>query len=441
MTNKALILDAVKEKQQKFFFERISLFFTVLVFTLILSVVVLYKIIYYLNAEGFSLWYVYSILAGTFLISRLPLAFMHKDAYEHAHEKDDTYIYPKLSIVIAAKDEEESIYKTIQACMESNYPSEIECIAVDDGSTDKTFSEMQRASAAWGGQKVIAISLGVNKGKREAMSEGVMLSKNEIIVFVDSDSFLDKGSLRLLVHHFSNNKIGAVSGNTGVANHCVNTLTKMQSIRYAISYDIFKSAESIFGVVTCCPGCFSAYRREAVMPVLSPWRNQMFMGTRSTFGDDRSLTNFVLRNWRVVYCESAKANTIVPERYMKFLKQQLRWKKSWIREGFVSSSFMWKKHPVAALSFYVNLILPTLGPIVVGWVLYMAIFHYNPLFLVTFLFGVITMGSLFGIFLSITQNEKYCFYMPLFSIFYTLVMIWQMPYALLTLKKTHWGTR
>jgi len=420
--------------------ERMNYFFALFVFILILSLVFLYKIIYFLHAEGFSLWYVYSFLAGVFLISRLPLSFIHDDADIHSHEVNKEYIYPNVSIVIAAKDEEESIYKTIQACMESDYKGNIECIVVDDGSTDKTYSEMQRAGQLWKG-KVLPISLGVNKGKREAMSEGILQSKNEIIVFVDSDSFLYPNAIQILTQHFSDKKVGAVSGNTGVANHCINTLTKMQSIRYAISYDIFKSAESLFGVVTCCPGCFSAYRREAIMPILSSWRNQMFMGTRSTFGDDRSLTNFVLRHWRIAYCESAKAITIVPEKYMKFLKQQLRWKKSWIREGFVSSSFMWKKHPVASLSFYINLILPTLGPIVVGWVIYMTIFHYNPFFLLTFLLGVITMGSLFGAFLYIIQKEKYWLYMPIFSIFYTLVMIWQMPYAILTLKKTHWGTR
>ena len=423
------------------FFEHVSYFFVVCIFAILLYVVFLYKIVYYLNAGVITFWYIYSLLAGTFLLSRLPLAFMHKDTYTRPHEKNDKYIYPKVSIIIAAKNEEESIYKTIRTCMESDYLAEIECIAVDDGSTDKTFSEMQRAAVAFGYDKVIAVSLGVNKGKREAMSEGMMRSKNEIIVFVDSDSFPNKEALKLLVHQFSDKKVGAVSGNTGVANHRINTLTKMQSIRYAISYDIFKSSESFFGVVTCCPGCFSAYRKKAVMPVLSRWRNQMFMGTRSTFGDDRSLTNFVLRDWKIVYCENAKAVTIVPEKYMQFLKQQLRWKKSWIREGFVSSSFMWKKHPVAALSFYINLILPTLAPFVVGWVLYMTISHYNPLFLATFLFGVITMGSLFGSFLYITQKEKYWFYMPLFSIFYTLIMIWQMPYAIVTLRKTHWGTR
>jgi hyaluronan synthase len=423
------------------FLKHVPVLLAACLFLFLLSIVALYKIVYYFNVESTNFWYIYSLLAGTFLVSRLPLAFMHKDSYANSYEKNDQYVYPNVSFIIAAKNEEESIFKTIETCMESDYPAEMECIAIDDGSTDKTFSEMQRASVVFGSEKVRAVTFGVNRGKREAMSEGARLSKNEIVVFVDSDSFLEKGALRLLIHHFSDKTVGAVSGNTGVANHCSNLLTKMQSIRYAVSFDIFKSAESYFGVVTCCPGCFSAYRMEAITPVLPLWRNQTFLGTRSTFGDDRSLTNFVLRDWKVVYCENAKATTIVPEKYMKFLKQQLRWKKSWIREGFVSSSFMWKKNPIAALSFYINLILPTLGPFVVGWVLYMTIAHYNLLFLVIFLFGVTTVGLLYSTFLFITQREKYWLYMPIFSIFYTLIMIWQMPYAILTLRKTHWGTR
>ena len=67
-----------------------------------------------------------------------------------------------------------------------------------------------------------------------------------------------------------------------------------------------KAAESVFSAVTCCSGCFSAYRREAIMPHLDWWENQTFLGVESTFGDDRSLTNCVLRDWKVRYEEKAR---------------------------------------------------------------------------------------------------------------------------------------
>lgn len=131
--------------------ERVGYLLALVVFIVILSQIVLYKVIYFYHAEGFSLWYIYSFLAGIFLVSRLPLSFVHDDADIHSHGIDKDYSYPDISIVIAAKNEEESIYKTIQACMDSEYPGNIECIAVDDGSTDATFPEMERASRDWGG--------------------------------------------------------------------------------------------------------------------------------------------------------------------------------------------------------------------------------------------------------------------------------------------------
>ena len=76
-------------------------------------------------------------------------------------------------------------------------------------------------------------------------------------------------------------------------------LTKMQAVRYFVAFKVVKAAESLFNAVTCCSGCFSAYRREAVMPHLEWWEDQTFLGVESTFGDDRSLTNCVLRDWKV----------------------------------------------------------------------------------------------------------------------------------------------
>ena len=102
----------------------------------------------------------------------------------------------------------------------------------------------------------------------------------------------------------------------------------MQAVRYFVAFRVCKAAESIFGAVTCCSGCFSAYRREAIAPVLERWENQRFLGRPATYGDDRSLTNFVLRDWNVRYDELARSRTIVPAHFRLFLRQQLRWKRS-----------------------------------------------------------------------------------------------------------------
>ena len=99
------------------------------------------------------------------------------------------------------------------------------------------------------------------------------------------------------------------------------------------------------------------------MPRLEWWENQTFLGVESTFGDDRSLTNCVLRDWRIVYERRAVSHTIVPITFRAFLIQQTRWKRSWTRESLLVAGFIWRKHPIAALFTYMSILLPLLAPI------------------------------------------------------------------------------
>ena len=349
----------IDDSRESLSFEIITItkIFAFLLFISLLYIVVLYKVIFYSYYHFWGIAAIYSAIASTFLLSRFLFVYFYKDNH-NLNIPQEKIMWPDISFIIACKNEEKSIYKTIEACMESNYTGRMKCIAVNDGSTDDTLAEMHKAKQKYG-EFLQIISFDKNKGKREAMAEGVLEAEGEIIVFVDSDSFIKRDTLNLLIKHFLiDEKVGAVSGNTTVENKNKNLLTKMQSARYGISYDIFKASESVFCTVTCCPGCFSAYRKKALDDILSAWRNQKFLGTKSTFGDDRSLTNFVLRDWKVMYCEKAKASTIVPETYKKFFTQQLRWKKSWVREGTTAARFIWKKHPLASLSFYISVLLP-----------------------------------------------------------------------------------
>src|SRR5207237_5662645 len=133
--------------------------------------------------------------------------------------------------------------------------------------------------------------------------------------------------------------VAAGSGDTDVSNPRTAMLTRMQDVGYCVAVRVMKAAERVFGAVTCCPGCFSAYRRSCVLAVLDRWLHQRFLGVQATFGDDRSLTNFLLRRYKVIYSSDAVATTIVPEHHWKFLKQQLRWKKSWLRECLIAATF------------------------------------------------------------------------------------------------------
>ena len=154
-------------------------------------------------------------------------------------------------------------------------------------------------------------------------------------------------------------KMGGVSGRTDVANTYTNHLTKMQSVRYYISFRMMKAAEAYFDSVMCLSGPLSCYRLSAVREVADDWLHQKFLGQKATFGDDRSLTNFIVRHHRTYYQDTAICSTIVPNRHKVFLKQQMRWKRSWLRESVMAGRFMWKKEPLRIFSIIRRILIPS----------------------------------------------------------------------------------
>jgi hyaluronan synthase len=279
-----------------------------------------------------------------------------------------------------------------------------------------------------------------NAGKREAMGKGTLLAKHELVVFVDSDSFLDPFAIRNLVQPFQDEKMGGVSGRTDVANTYTNALTKMQAVRYYIAFRIMKAAEGYFDAVTCLSGPLSCYRKDLVLKNLDAWLNQKFLGERATFGDDRSMTNFILRENRTTYQDTAICTTIVPNKTSIFLKQQMRWKRSWLRESLVASRFMWKKEPFMALSFYMGVLVPLVSPVIVLYnIIYVPLIHrVAP---VTFFIGIFLMALLMSMAQLLLRRSSTWIYGLWFCVYYEAVLLWQMPVAWVTFWKTTWGTR
>lgn len=410
-------------------------------FYALVYVVLLIKFITLQNLGG-SVWFkVYSFAISLYILSRFLLSYY----YDYNDPKYDQGFYePTITFGVPAKNEGDNIRETILKIVESDYPKEkFNVIAVNDGSTDNTYAEMLEAKkiAAKKGIEVKVVNWKINRGKRAGMAECARQSDREIMVFVDSDSFVKKNTAREIIRYFTRPEVGAVAGHAFVANVNTNMLTKMQAARYYIAFKAYKSAEALFGSVTCCSGCLSAYRREYVMEVLDEWEKQTFAGVKCTYGDDRSLTNFLLKNgYDTLYNPLAISYTIVPDNMKQFLKQQMRWKKSWLRECLIASTFIWKRHPIMSFSFYLAAILTLVAPAVVFrvmvWYPYQT--HEFPYF---YLFGLLLMSVIYGAYYNVYIKDRIWVYGVIFTFFYTLILIWQLPYAILTIRDPRWGTR
>ena len=83
--------------------------------------------------------------------------------------------YMKVSVIIPAFNEEETVANVINVVKKVKYVDEV--IVVNDGSTDNTESEAKSAGA-------IVINHEVNKGKGEALTTGYRKSESDIIAFI-----------------------------------------------------------------------------------------------------------------------------------------------------------------------------------------------------------------------------------------------------------------
>lgn len=392
----------------------------------------------------FNKWlYLYSIIAACFLLSRYLFGFLYREV------PIDVDFTPGVSILIPCFNEEEWIQRTIISCINQDYPiDKLEVIVIDDCSNDKSVEKIEETIQKLydsGNQYDVKKRLKYivqkeNKGKREALAAGALEAKHELVVFVDSDSFLDPFAIRNLVQPFKDPKMGGVSGRTDVANTYTNALTKMQSVRYYIAFRIMKAAEAYFDAVTCLSGPLACYKKEIILKNREAWLNQSFLGQKATFGDDRAMTNFVLKNYRTSYQDSAVCSTIVPKKYSVFLKQQMRWKRSWLRESLIAGKFMWKKEPFASLSFYMGLVVPIAAPIVVLYNLVYVPVTYG-IFPKAFLVGILLMSLLMSTAQMFLRRSTTWIFGMLFCFYYEAVLLWQMPIAWVTFWKSTWGTR
>lgn len=387
--------------------------------------------------------YLYSLIAAAFLLTRYLFGAMYRDV------KVDPLYTPGVSIIIPCFNEEEWIHRTILSCINQDYPvNKLEVIVVDDRSTDRSVERIQEtiemihqeAERYGTAERLSYVVLEENGGKRAALVRGVKMAKHNLVVFVDSDSFLEPTAIRHLVQPFQDPKMGGVAGRTDVENTYTNTITKLQTVRYFIAFRIMKAAESWFDSVTCLSGPLSCYRKELVLQHADAWLNQKFLGQPATFGDDRSMTNYILKTHRTGYQDTAICSTIVPSKMNVFLKQQMRWKRSWLRESLRAGTFIWRKEPFMALFFYIGVIVPIAAPVIVLYnLVYVPVVHH--IFPFTFLMGLFMMALLMSLAHLLFRKSKLWVFGFVFCVFYEFILLWQMPVAWFTFWKSTWGTR
>lgn len=351
---------------------------------------------------------------------------------------------PALSVVIPAYNEGPMVLQAIESVVRARYPRDrLEIFVVDDGSRDDTWHFIEQAARRWPGL-VRTLRFRKNRGKRVALAAAFRAARGEIFVTIDSDSVLEPDALLAIAGPFRDPRVGAVAGKVGAYNRYCGWLPRMLHVRYILSFDMLRAAESAYGTVYCCPGALSAYRASAVRQVLRPWLRQTFLGTRCTYGEDRALTNYIFQlGYHSVYQRSAVVHTLVPERYRQLSRMFLRWDRSYIREEIQFLRVVWKRPPLYRLfalwdRLVTNLRYPVNYATLVAVIL---LARHDPFVLLRFLVAIGIVSTLYALYFLRSERSFEFLYGVLYSYFSLFTLSWIFPYALLTVRARAWLTR
>jgi len=360
--------------------------------------------------------------------------------FEAVREEDA----PRLTVLIPAYNEGAMVEETIASVAAARYPHGcLQIIAIDDGSTDDTWHHIRHAALRFPGL-VSAVRLPANQGKRGALAEGFRRATGEVVVTVDSDSVIERGALLAIAGPFRDPRVGAVAGKVAVHNRMASLIPRMLHVRFILSFDYLRSAQSVFRTVYCCPGALAGYRASVVRQVLPKWERQEFLGARCTYGEDRALTNDILgAGYDTVYQRSAVVHTVVPETYSKLCRMFLRWDRSYIREEFRFSRIVWSR-PLwsRSLALYESTITNLRYP--VGYAS-IALWAMNALkdpgSILRMLLAIMVVSLVYVLYYLRSERSWDFVFGILYAYFSFFALTWIFPYAAFTLRARGWLTR
>lgn len=185
------------------------------------------------------------------------------------------------------------------------------------------------------------------------MNIGIDPKFYEYIMMVDADTEVRSDALHHMLRDFAGDpKIMGLCGETRITNELASFVTMIQVYEYFVSHNLTKAFESIFGSVTCLPGCFCIYRLKTVTEhgnvpliidhcILEQYSRRDLHTLHSKnllcLGEDRFLTTLMLQNFpnlKLKFTPEAKCKTWAPDTWRIFLSQRRRWINSTIHNLF-----------------------------------------------------------------------------------------------------------
>jgi poly-beta-1,6-N-acetyl-D-glucosamine synthase len=237
-------------------------------------------------------------------------------------------IYPMVTLIIAAYNEENVIEEKIKNSFQLDYPKDkLEIIIVSDGSSDHTPEIVN----GYKDRGIASLFHPERRGKTAALNRAVSESHGEVVVFSDANSMYDSNAIKLLVRNFNDPSVGGVCGRKSIIKTSDRESSRGDSLFWNCESAI-KIRQSLIGSITTGDGEIFAIRRVLYSQI-----------PENVINDDTAITfNIISKGHRVVY----EPEAVSREEASIVLKDDFNVKARMVSGGY------------QMISMYANMLLP-----------------------------------------------------------------------------------
>ena len=326
-------------------------------------------------------------------------------------------VYPLVTILIPAHNEEKVISRTVDSMAKLDYPKErLEIIVINDSSNDKTGEILSEKQQIYPWLRVVTISppLGA-KGKSNALNQGLQEAMGEYIVVFDADNTPERVAVRKLIEAIVQDEtLGAVVGKFRTRNRDTNLLTKFINVETLNFQWIVQAGRcSMFGLTTITGTNFVVRRK--ILDEIGGWNIKALT-------EDTELTVRIYEHgYRITWLPDAVTWEQEPEKLGIWLRQRTRWARGnmWVISYYMRRLFSLKNMRISSdvvyffityVAFFYSIIvsdtifllglagvvhLSISGPFLIIWILAYILFVMETFISISFERGEATFANFF----------------------------------------------
>lgn len=336
-------------------------------------------------------------------------------------KKNKSSDFPKVSVIVACRNESENIERCIKSLAKTEYPSELlEIILVNDNSTDNTFEIMINATKDHSFFKVINSDTGNSKnlkGKANALDTAISQCTGEYIVSTDADCEVNPLWVRETVKYFTENT-AMVCGFTKIKSE-TGVFSKLQCLDWMYLLTL-ASASSGLNMILSCLGNNLSFSKKAYSDIGG------YAGIDFSVTEDLALMRKLNSDKRFKVVYPVNKNCIAETLPCRSISELMSQKRRWFRGGIGINSL--------------------------GYLMGFELFSVNILFLTGFLFLDIKIYLLLIVLKTLSElllinkviftfRLQYLYKYYIIFIFYFAAYGLFLPFSFLTGKKIKWKGR